>query len=290
MQNKKILIVPSLIIIAFALYFTLNHTSSTTPTQPQIDTTIDSWSPPKVSFSAEDYTATGSPDIIAEYKVTNGKNLTLTKGKETPEDHIIWQEFLTFAPPNLVSTFVNTYNLRNDTSSRIDATMGEEEEGTHFWAFKVNKNQFQRQGQKERVFTIIHELSHLLTLNETQQTDDLSKCTDTEINPVGCPLPNSIVDQFYQKFWKGKTKGKLDFDPTQFVTEYATDQYIEDLSESFATFVFEKAPQNTNSIRDQKVAFFYQFPEFVKIRGDMRVGLYGVIVDGMYGRAPNLRE
>jgi hypothetical protein len=54
----------------------------------------------------------------------------------------------------------------------------------------------------------------------------------------------------------------------QFVDDYATTHPTEDIAESFAYFVFNPKPTG-NSVREQKVAFFYEYPELVELRANI---------------------
>ena len=142
--------------------------------------------------------------------------------------------------------------------------------------------------------TLLHEFGHLLTLNTEQLTvsdtyiysgeQGLSNCPQYAA-PDGCSNPNSYINLFYQKFWKKiyaewftnvdqASNGELNWDlvsafhdryADQFVSVYAASHPEEDIAESFATFMLSPRPEG-NSIADQKVAFFYQFPELVQLR------------------------
>ena len=54
----------------------------------------------------------------------------------------------------------------------------------------------------------------------------------------------------------------------QFVGDYAVTHPAEDIAESFTHFVFSPKPAG-ESIRDQKVRFFYEYPELVELRGQI---------------------
>ncbi len=92
---------------------------------------------------------------------------------------------------------------------------------------------------------------------------------------------------FYDSFWKNKTDmyllsnedGYREYDverlygdhATWFVSDYAATNVEEDISESFRVFVLEAKPSG-NTIKDQKVNFFYRFPELVELRKAIRDG------------------
>ena len=68
------------------------------------------------------------------------------------------------------------------------------------------------------------------------------------------------VHEFYAKY------------PDQFVSEYAATNPVEDIAESWTEFVMRPKPTGT-SIADQKVQFFYEYPELVETRRQILQGV-----------------
>ena len=213
-----------------------------------------------------------------------------------------WQIFATLIPAKdrqIVSQYKVFTDGFEETLAMVDLT----DDFTQ-WIVEVdiadleNKDQF--------MFTLIHEYAHLLTLNASQVTADQEVLSDLlNDNPNlallerktaacpeyftggGCSLPNSYINAFYDRFWldindEWKQIDALQYadDPNpyyaglynfylthqdQFVDDYATTHPTEDIAESFTYFVFSPKPVG-NSIRDQKIAFFYEYPELVELR------------------------
>ena len=148
-------------------------------------------------------------------------------------------------------------------------------------------------------YTLIHEQGHLLTLNagqvppskaifkfpenETvyQQEDDA--CSEY-FTGEGCSKPDSYLNQFFTRFWPyiyeewAKIEAEEDEDTRaimldefydihrdQFVSEYASTSPVEDIAESWAFFVLSPKPE-LNSIANEKILFFYEYPELVALR------------------------
>jgi hypothetical protein len=156
------------------------------------------------------------------------------------------------------------------------------------------------------IFTMIHEYAHILTLNASQVTldqeivDDPTNLSLQEsraaacknyFTGTGCSDENSYIDDFYHRFWLGideewKSIDALQYETEdltpyydalynfykthqdQFVDDYATTHPAEDIAESFAYFVFSPKPAGS-SIKEQKVAFFYEYPELVELRANI---------------------
>jgi hypothetical protein len=54
----------------------------------------------------------------------------------------------------------------------------------------------------------------------------------------------------------------------QFVSPYAATNPREDIAESWTEFILKPRPSRT-SVADQKVLFFYEFPELVQLRSEI---------------------
>lgn len=54
----------------------------------------------------------------------------------------------------------------------------------------------------------------------------------------------------------------------KFVTEYAATNLDEDMAESFTLFILEPKPSGV-SIAEEKILFFYDFPELVELRREI---------------------
>jgi len=66
----------------------------------------------------------------------------------------------------------------------------------------------------------------------------------------------SALDDFYQKY------------KDQFVSDYAPSDPAEDIAESFSFFMLKPRPTG-ESIADQKVLFFYDYPELIQLRSQI---------------------
>jgi len=165
-----------------------------------------------------------------------------------------------------------------------------------------NKNSF--------MFTLVHEYSHLLTLNAAQVTpdqeivnapDDLAlqarkaAACPNYFTGTGCSHADSYIHVFYNRFWAGAINDewkKVDalqinkdnlapyYDglynlyqkhQDQFVDDYAVTYLTEDISESFTYFIFSPKPTG-NSIKEQKISFFYEYPELIQLRENILNG------------------
>lgn len=130
----------------------------------------------------------------------------------------------------------------------------------------------------ELISTIIHEYMHYITLNHSQVLYTDKQTLDT-YNSVGMVTQKyAYLDLFYKAFWKDLLDDRL-INPhtfnfyirhqTEFVSAYASTSPIEDIAESFVCFVLLQK-QAGNTIAEQKINFFYDYPELVEIRQELR--------------------
>jgi hypothetical protein len=150
--------------------------------------------------------------------------------------------------------------------------------------------------------TLVHEFGHMITLNTDQIPyselfygwyQNPAVCKQF-LHEAGCTNPGSYINLFYQKFWKDILEEwrKTVIDPRSgtpeefralvdqfyqkhsdlFVRDYAATNIEEDLAESFTHFVLEPRPGGKGVI-EQKIGFFYDFPELVQMRQQIIQGM-----------------
>lgn len=118
--------------------------------------------------------------------------------------------------------------------------------------------------------TAIHEFGHTVTLNAEQVdgTFEGGSCPTFELDE-GCSDEESYIFAFYTTFYSdGESTNEDDF-----VTEYASENIVEDMAESFTFFVMDDEERTVDTIADEKVNFFYDFPELVDLRDEIREDL-----------------
>jgi hypothetical protein len=155
----------------------------------------------------------------------------------------------------------------------------------------------------ELLFTFVHEFGHLVTLNASQVPPDLDVILSDDVRVVeqaaarcatyfpheGCSLENSYINLFYEKFWRGTERewrrrtnagrdvqGIFDYysaNASWFVTDYAAKNPNEDIAEAWTAFVLQPKPSG-KTIADQKILFFYRFPELVQLRAQILARTY----------------
>ncbi|OZM56944.1 hypothetical protein CIB95_09240 [Lottiidibacillus patelloidae] len=149
--------------------------------------------------------------------------------------------------------------------------------------------------------TLIHEYAHVLSLNdkEVEINEDVFFDGDEDlINDIreacqnlyldeGCTNEDSYINQYYEMFWldlqldweaeviiddEESVRQFYERHEEKFVNEYAATNIVEDFAETFTYFVLKPKPKGENYI-EEKLLFFYQFPELVELRAKLLLGL-----------------
>ncbi|MDW3220141.1 MAG: hypothetical protein R8F63_16130 [Acidimicrobiales bacterium] len=116
--------------------------------------------------------------------------------------------------------------------------------------------------------TIVHELSHVVTLdNEVFTFGDVDGCSGTQIS-LGCAAAGSVLSDFAERFWPGDVASG---DPADFVNDYASTAAHEDLAETFTGWVLGW-PTDSATV-DAKIATLAADPELAALAADLRARL-----------------
>ena len=148
---------------------------------------------------------------------------------------------------------------------------------------------------------IIHEFAHILSLNLTQtdprpeaDPEDLDWMEEWDFNITYrtydvVAKEDSYLNRFFQEFWgteqlKESYAVLLESDVedyilafnlmsikyyTDFVSDYAMNSPDEDFAESFYHFVVKEKPEG-KTLSCRKILFFYEIPEMIRLREEIR--------------------
>lgn len=140
-------------------------------------------------------------------------------------------------------------------------------------------------------YTLLHELAHVIVdSQEEHKREALFLNCQRHFTAENTTIRNSYFPLFAEKFWENPNN--LPFDKENFiknvdislleqkekipffVTEYAGTNAIEDFAETFAHFVLLPKPlDDETSIVSQKLNFFWQFPDMIRLRDSLRFGV-----------------
>jgi len=208
----------------------------------------------------------------------------------------IWNYFVAIIPPeqrNMLSEF----SIFTDGKGNYLAAVAQTSNDPKHWILQADI--LDSASYYNLTYTLIHEQGHLLTLTADQTPPDLAVFNNPDDQDIydreastcpqyftgeGCSSPDSYINEFFNRFWTDFYEEwqaidleededvyyeKLDeFYRTykdQFLTDYAPTNPAEDIAESWAFFVLSPKPE-LKSIADEKILFFYEYPELVQIR------------------------
>lgn len=189
------------------------------------------------------------------------------------------------------------YIVFSDGEANILASVAQSDTDPNLWTLRVDI--VDAADPQELTYTLVHEYAHLLTLNPQQVPPSLpifnhpengrvyeqeaAKC-QTYFPGEGCSLPDSYINHFNQAFWSGIYDEWAQIDAltdeqeyyaalddfylahqSEFVSDYAPTNPAEDIAESFAYFALSPRPTG-GTVADQKLLFFYGYPELVRLR------------------------
>jgi hypothetical protein len=233
---------------------------------------------------------------VEQYGLASGLK-DYQKDRQTHE--LIWNYFAAIIPP-AQRKFLSAYIIFTDGKDNLLASVEQSKNSPDKWNLSVDI--LDAANPKDLTFTLVHEFGHLLTLNPSQvvpsqaifdhpdskriYNEEANAC-QTYFSGEGCSNSDSYINSFFDQFWPDiydewlKVDGIDDEDSyydaldnfyekyqDQFVTDYAPTNVAEDAAESFSFFILKPKPID-NSIADQKVLFFYNYPELVQLRSQI---------------------
>ncbi len=235
-------------------------------------------------------------EIVNSFLYRNGRlyeDNKWTKPKATL-DFQIWDMFIGIAGPEYAKKFIRYYvTFRDGESSTLGAVIPFDRGA--LWMLAVNANNASLKNpkwRKDMSITLIHEFAHIVTLNKVQfkHTKPTKSCQPVYKGGLdGCPLKNSYYKKYLERFWNEGDFRHLEAVRTEkhdetrkrlllayyrehvddYTTKYAARNPEEDIAESFTDFILRAKPTGTKE-KDQKLLFFYEYPELVTMRERIR--------------------
>lgn len=265
------------------------------------------------SSGAEDWGDVSEVALIT-YQVDGNRIVNPSKAATTEENRAyqddmarheaLWSRFANLIPQeqrSMVYEFVVFTDGPGGTMAAVEPDPGDPDR----WSLAVDIAD--ADDQAEFTATLIHEFGHLLTLNERQVPPDTQLALEPDNEALyeeaaascltyfpgeGCSEPESYINAFFVQFWDGiyedwmAVNAEEDEDlyyeqldafyqdhQDQFVTDYAATTPEEDIAESWTAFVLQPRPAG-DTIAEEKILFFYAYPELVKLRAELAARTY----------------
>jgi len=222
---------------------------------------------------------------------TNGTTYTVQSDlslapKPSAPDQRLWELFRKVAGDTDIRQYLQTFEVFSDTNNGSAASVWASQTGGKW---HMNVNAAFAADRKDLIHTMVHEYGHIVTLNVTQIAGVGGSCPNYQI-PEGCTKSKSYINQFQRKFWakfgqdipldgagQEEVQSFYEVYKSDFVTDYAASNPGEDMAESWAFFVLRAKPAGSSGA-EQKVQFFYSYPQLTQLREQIRGRLAGEVL------------
>lgn len=215
----------------------------------------------------------------------------------------IWAYFAGLVPPEERPNLVE-FSIVTDGRDNLLAAVAQTYDDPERWALEVDI--LDADDKLNLTYTLIHEYAHLLTLGPSQVSPSLAIFENPDDEDIylreasacpqyfpgeGCAYPESYLNAFFDRFWTGihaewqdinlieddeayyqALDGFYSMYRDQFVTAYAATNPEEDIAETFTFFILSPRPAG-HTLAEQKILFFYEYPELVDLRARLLTSL-----------------
>ncbi len=216
----------------------------------------------------------------------------------------IWNTFITLIPLNARGSILAEYSMMTDGVGNGLAVVTQTSTDPERWVLSVDIAD--TQDKLYLIYTFIHEFAHLLTLGPDQVIPSLPVFENPDDDHIyfaeagacpdyfpgeGCSQPDSYINAFFTQFWadiheEWQGINLIEDDAIyydvldkfyaahrdRYLTAYAATNPEEDIAESFIFFILAPIPTGEN-IAEEKILFFYGYPELVSLRDQIMQGI-----------------
>ena len=216
----------------------------------------------------------------------------------------IWEYFITLVPLEERESVLSEFSIVTDGKDNGLAAVAQTTSNPEQWMLEVDIAD--SVDKQNLTYTLIHEFAHLLTLGPDQVTpsvaifnnpdDDEIFYDEAAACPVyfpgeGCSQPESYINAYFNQFWADIHAEWQDINliadddayydalenfyyeyEDHFVTDYAATNPEEDIAEAFTFFVLSPLPAGS-TIAEEKILFFYNYPNLVELRDAILGGI-----------------
>lgn len=237
----------------------------------------------------------GDPKVITFWNIENGQFIEQPKEAHNDLGKKYWQIYYDIFPQDIIDKYIVSFALISDGPDGDLATVFlKNEKLNKDWVISIDPidndlTNYDSQYIDSYLETFVHEFAHIISLNYDQVNPQENTNYKGYVNEEGYARKNSYIDLFFNSFWNGKIWHDWDTaynyasdeerslaieelyhnNINNFVTEYAAENPEEDFAESFMYFILKDKPLGYIT-KEQKILFFYQFPEFIQYRNHIR--------------------
>lgn len=221
--------------------------------------------------------------VLAGYRVVEGNALRPAdvagrRGTDQEADADLWARIVSLLPDGALERFTRFTVFTDGPEEMLAYVMALDSSGSR-WELAVDPADAEDEGWFTE--TLLHEYCHALTLNDSQVVYTHRQTVDTYNEAGMVARSGSYLDDFYQEFWTDLLDDRL-ANPNSygfflrheedFITAYASTDPSEDIAESFTYFLLWP-PLEGDAVWEQKLRFFYDYPELTQFRDQVRAHL-----------------
>ena len=244
-----------------------------------------------------------SSDRISDPLYENVSSDLQSYQDDTDTHQHIWDYFTTLIPAS-ERLVLQEFMIATDGESNNLAAVAQTTYDPNLWSLEVDI--LDSNDTLNLTYTLIHEYAHLLTLGPDQVTPSVAVFNNTDDEDVyfeeasacpvyfpgeGCSQENSYINTYFNQFWADIHEELQDINliededayyealdnfyydyEDRFVTSYAATNPEEDIAEAFTFFVLSPRPAG-DSMAEEKILFFYAYPELVQLRDEINSGI-----------------
>ncbi|WLR42523.1 hypothetical protein LC087_17820 [Bacillus carboniphilus] len=207
--------------------------------------------------------------ILARYKVQDGKLVRIVEGEGSEGNEELWRLFTQVIPMNQ-RQMIGEFGVFTDGIGTTLAYVEPLDKDPIQWTLRIDPAD--TTSFPDFIYTIVHEFGHLLTLKNSE----IPIHEDSYLQLFMDQFWDHIYDEWIERDVFEDEDEQLKFYdnyPDKFVTDYAASHPEEDIAESWVYFVLGEKPTG-EEIWEQKILFFYGFPELVQLRSEILQNIY----------------
>lgn len=207
-------------------------------------------------------------DYESAYRVSDTALLPRITSAVRPGDEALFNTFVDMTGESFINDFIAEFRVFSDMDSELGGFVEQKKDG--YWILGINRfddNLLVTHDDEVVTDLLLHEYAHIVFFENSKFTEDFidefwnTRLMQTHFEDVA-EITNFTVHL-------AETTDFYDLHPKLFVSEYAASSPDEDIVESFTFFVKNEKPLDS-LVRDEKVRFFYQYPELVQMRNNLR--------------------
>ena len=212
-------------------------------------------------------------DFEAIYEIDRDLNLIRRDKTTAPRelDEKLWEMFVDTVGDQAARRYITEFRVFNNKESSLGGFI-ELPAGEDKWIVGFNRDDFKPGNDLSRqIYTVLmlHEYAHLQTFYMKDFVENFADrfwtTADKRHAKKITELSGAEIDQKLQNYYQNHQN--------DFVSDYATYSFDEDVAETFVDFILEDKPTSDYRKKDAKILYMYKNRELLELRSELRRNL-----------------